>query len=100
MFMVRAIFWLTVVALLMPREPDVGLGQPGAGASFAGQSFSGLAPMAATASAMRPAANCKEYQSSCEAGLALVDQLQTAALIGLARVKVEIEHQKRLRGHT
>ncbi len=95
MFMVRAIFWLTVVALLMPREPDVGFGTPGAGASF-----SGLAPMAATATVMRPAASCKEYQSSCEAGLALVDQLQTAALIGLARVKVEIEHQKRDRGHT
>ena len=95
MFMVRAIFWLTVVALLMPREPDVGLGQPGAGASF-----SGLAPMAATASAVRPTANCKDYQSACETGLALVDQLQTAALIGLARVKVEIEHQKRMRGHT
>jgi hypothetical protein len=95
MFMVRAIFWLTVVALLMPREPDVGFGPPGAGASF-----SGLAPMAATATAMSPASNCKEYQSACETGLALVDQLQTAALIGLARVKVEIEHQKRMRGHT
>ena len=95
MFMVRAIFWLTVVALLMPREPDVGFGQPSAG-----MSFSDAAPMAATATVMRPAASCKKYQSSCEAGLALVDQLQTAALIGLARVKIEIENQKRNRGHT
>ena len=95
MFMVRAIFWLTVVALLMPREPDVGFGQPGAGASFAG-----LAPMEATATAVQPVTSCKDYQSACETGLALVDQLQTAALIGLARVKVEIEHQKRMRNHS
>jgi len=26
----RAIFWIGVVAVLMPREPDLGLGRPGA----------------------------------------------------------------------
>jgi hypothetical protein len=29
----RAIFWIAVVALLMPHEPDLGLGRPG-GASL------------------------------------------------------------------
>lgn len=95
MFMVRVIFWLTVVALLMPREPDVGFGRPDANAGF-----SSLAPsMAANSAAPRSAPNCKDYQAACEAGLELADQLQTAALLGLARVKVEIERQKRMRGH-
>lgn len=28
----RALFWISVVAILMPREPDLGLGRPGASA--------------------------------------------------------------------
>jgi hypothetical protein len=29
----RAIFFIALVALLMPREPDIGLGRPGASSS-------------------------------------------------------------------
>ena len=30
----RAIFWIAVVALLMPHEPDLGLGRPGGAPSL------------------------------------------------------------------
>lgn len=30
----RAIFWIGVVALLMPHEPDLGLGRPGGASSL------------------------------------------------------------------
>jgi hypothetical protein len=30
----RAVFWIGLVALLMPHEPDLGLGRPGAGISL------------------------------------------------------------------
>lgn len=30
----RAIFWIGLVSLLMPHEPDLGLGRPGAGISL------------------------------------------------------------------
>ena len=93
MFMVRVVFWLTVVALLMPREPDVGLGVPGAGTGLS------LGSISAPVSAARAAPYCKDYQAACETGLQIADNLQAAALIGLARVKLEIERQKRQRGH-
>jgi len=92
MFLVRVVFWLTVVALLMPREPDVGLGVPGAEPGL-----SGLLPVSAAASDAMP--DCQDYQAACEAGLAVVDNLQTAARNGLARIKTELERQKRQRGH-
>lgn len=94
MFMLRVIFWLTAVTLLMPREPDVGLGAPGAGTELSLASISENASVAT-----RALPDCKQYQSACEAGLELADQLQSAALLGLARVKAEIERQKRSRGH-
>ena len=96
MFIVRVVFWLTVVALLMPREPDVGLGAPGAGH---GLSLASISESVSLPAATHALPNCKQYQSACETGLAVVDDLQTAALIGLARVKTEIERQKRVRGH-
>ena len=34
MMIFRAIFWIGLVSLLMPREPDIGLGRPGAGISL------------------------------------------------------------------
>ena len=30
----RALFWIAVVALLMPHEPDLGLGRPGGASSL------------------------------------------------------------------
>lgn len=30
----RALFWISVVALLMPHEPDLGLGRPGGAPSL------------------------------------------------------------------
>ena len=30
----RAIFWIGLVSLLMPHEPDLGLGRPGAGTAL------------------------------------------------------------------
>ena len=93
MFLVRVVFWLTVVALLMPREPDVGLGVPGADAAER------LVPVLTVSVTPRGMPDCESYQAACETGLKVVDDIQTAVLIGLARVKIEIERQKRQRGH-
>jgi hypothetical protein len=45
----RAIFWIGLVSLLMPHEPDLGLGRPGAGALLTspfivGSAGDGLSP--------------------------------------------------------
>ena len=87
MFVLRAIFWITVVALLMPREPDLGFGRPDGMPSW-------LSALGAPASAN----GCADSQTACT-GIALLDGLQATALVGLARVKAEIAEQKRVREH-
>ncbi len=91
MFMVKAIFWIAVVALLMPRGPDLGLGAGGM------HLWPGQPPM--LSSIYHPVQICEPSETTCKAGLDLLDHFQAVALIGLARVKAEIEEQKRAREH-
>jgi hypothetical protein len=69
----RAIFWIAVVAIFMPREPDLGLGRPGA-------------PHALT---------CAGYGKPCAATLGALDTFQSLAVRSLAQVKAEIEADER-----
>jgi len=88
----RAIFWIGVVALLMPREPDPGFGRPGAGASL---------PSAVTSWAAkglsRPGNVCADPKAACAGASALFDTFQNDALRGLAEVKAEIDADRRTR---
>ena len=88
----RAVFWIAVVALLMPREPDLGLGRPGASASLPGAIFSRLASFAEPGSA-----NCKDREMACIAASGVAGQLQSTAFRSLSEVKAEIEEAKRER---
>ena len=88
----RAIFWIGLVSLLMPREPDLGSGHPGAGtslpSSIAARTASGLS---------RPDKACVEPQGSCAGGLTLLESFQDQAWRGLALVKAEIEADRKAR---
>ena len=88
----RAIFWIGLVSLLMPREPDLGLGRPGAGTSL---------PSAVTSWAAiglsRPGKVCEDHTAACAGGLALFDSFQSNALRGLAAVKAEIDADRKAR---
>jgi hypothetical protein len=69
MFIIRAVFWITVVTILLPRDPDLtSRGQEKASASNAE-----------------------------ETGLAVVDNFQGAALQSLERVKAELAAEKQRR---
>lgn len=76
----------------MPREPDLGLGRPGAGT---------LLPSAATSQAVsglsRPGQVCVGHAAACAGGLALLDSLQSQAVRGLAAVKAEIDADRKAR---
>lgn len=84
----RAIFWIGLVSLLMPHEPDLGLGRPGASTPH-------LTPASIRSSAnglSRTAPNC----SSACAGLLSVFHLNSDRLTaGLADVKAQIEQDRR-----
>lgn len=89
----RAIFWVGLVSLLMPHEPDLGLGRPGAGTSLpsviTSRAASGLS---------RPGQVCEDHATACAGGLALLDAFQNHAVRGLAAVKAEIDADRKARG--
>ena len=83
----RAIFWIGVVAVLMPREPDLGLGRPGDSHAFA-PNLERDADL-----------NCRDYGKTCETALSVVDTFQSFAVKNLAQVKADIEADERATAH-
>jgi len=90
----RAIFWIGLVSLLAPHEPDLGLGRPGAGTSIFSSST-------VSSTADRLAALGKDCGSGCAGGLGLADlvHLRTnpRVVAGLAKVKADIAADQRAR---
>ena len=87
---VRALFFLGLIAFQMPREPDLGFGRPG-GISLPSNMMSWMQAGSAVDQ------GCKDRDADCGRGIRTLDQLQTIALRGLAEVKAEIEADKRAR---
>jgi hypothetical protein len=90
----RAVFWIGLVSLLAPHEPDLGLGRPGAGT---------LQPSPAT---IPTAANGlsrtgKDCGSACAGGLGLLSVFHLNAnsefSARLADVKAQIEQVRKAR---
>jgi hypothetical protein len=89
----RAVFWIGLVSLLAPREPDLGLGRPGAGTSPP----SSTAALSTASGLSRADMSCG---SACAGGLGLLDlvQLDRGSIVaGLADVKAQIAADKRAR---
>ena len=90
----RAVFWIGLVSLLAPHEPDLGLGRPGAGTS--------RSPTPATihsaAGLSRTGVDCG---SACAGGLRLLGifhlNTDSSVAAGLADVKAQIEADQRAR---
>ena len=78
----RALFWISVVAILMPHEPDLGLGRP----NSSGQLGANLGYHA----------DCSE-RGSCRQALGFLEQFQSMAMRNLAEVKADIEREERNR---
>ena len=76
----RALFWISVVATLMPHEPDLGFGRPHLGGALNGES--------------REA--CSD-RGACRQALGVLGQFQAMALRNLAEVKADIEREQHSR---
>lgn len=87
----RALFWISLVAILMPHEPDLGFGRPGTGVA--------LKDLQLPASLANPSQVCDGREQACGKVLGVVDWFQANALKSLAAVKAEIEEQQRARQH-
>jgi hypothetical protein len=88
----RAIFWIGLVALLMPHEPDLGYGRPHATVLLP----SGVADWLGGEMKAHPDF-CESHRGTCSAGANLLAGVQLLALRSLGQVKAEIEaseHQR------
>ncbi|MDE1938675.1 MAG: hypothetical protein KGI68_06625 [Alphaproteobacteria bacterium] len=83
----RAAFWVALVAVLLPHEPDLGLGRP---------SLEGLLPAKTPdwLSASVPTRACEDPQGTCVGGLVLADDLRSTILTNLDRVKAELKESE------
>jgi hypothetical protein len=87
MMIFRAIFWIAVVSVLMPREPDLGFGRPHLGETLPTK----LSSLVAQASTEQ---NCAADNKACTAGLALLDSFQLVTVRSLADVKADLDQSQ------
>ena len=88
--LLRAVFWIALVSLLMPREPNLGLGRPGAhGLAEDTLSWASNAPQGLPF--------CANNEGFCSSALAVLETLRASTLRSLAEVKTDIEAQQRQR---
>jgi hypothetical protein len=90
----RAVFWIGLVSLLMPHEPDLGLGRPGAGTLHPSPAM-----IQSTASGL--SRNGQDCGFACAGGLGLLSvfhlNTNSSLTAGLADVKAQIEQDQRAR---
>ena len=88
----RAVFWIGLVSLLTPHEPDLGLGRPGAGTSLP-------SPTTLLSAASGLSRTRKDCGSACAGGLGLPVgvHLDNNITAGLADVKAQITAAQRAR---
>ena len=86
----RALFWIAIVAVLMPKEPDLGLGRPG---------VSGPTSLVSRITAMVGAGQsaCKTDPISCVGAAGMVGQVSAMTGRTLDDVKAELDEAKRER---
>lgn len=79
----RAAFWITVVAVFIPQEPDIGYGRPGAPS---------VAPpkIVEFAAQLLKVPPCAEH-AQCAAGLELATDLRQTVRERLERAKTELK---------
>ena len=85
----RAIFWIGLVALLMPREPDLGLGRPAS---------PGVHLLSGVTSALRDRKGCESEEAACTAAVGLLERVKLSGTHSLTEVRTEIEQAERARG--
>ena len=90
----RAVFWIGLVSLLAPHEPDLGLGRPGAGTSHP-------SPTAVSSAANGLSRTGKDCGTACAGGLGLLSVFHlnrnSEFTARLADVKAQIEQARAAR---
>ena len=87
----RAIFWIGLVSFLMPHEPDLGFGRPGAALPSAMPSSIGSLIEATGAGAANAQAACTTHREACAGTLSVLDGFQQVAIRSMDQVRADLE---------
>lgn len=96
----RAIFWVGLVAVLMPHEPDLGFGRPVAIDSDVTGQVADWTKENVQPNLAHPTKLCRYNPEACAKSLTLLDGFKSAAVRSLADVKADIEQNGRARQDT
>jgi hypothetical protein len=91
----RAIFWVGLVALLMPHEPDLGFGRPVSLDSNVTSDVADWTKENVQPNLAHPAKLCRYNVEACSKGFNLLDNFRSAAVRSLADVRSDIEQNGR-----
>ena len=91
----RAIFWIGLVSLFMPHEPDLGFGRPGTAPDTATAAPSSLTALVQAGGDIK--ATCINHADTCAHSLSIFDGFQTFAVRSLDRVRADIDASRRAR---
>ena len=90
----RAVFWIGLVSLLTPHEPDLGLGRPGAGTVHP----SPVALLSSAASGLSQQGTGCEQQCAGGLGILSIFHLNNSTVTaGLMDVKAQIDADRKAR---
>lgn len=87
----RAIFWIGLVSFLMPHEPDLGFGRPGAALSSAMPASIGSLIATTSSGAANVQAACTAHQQACAGSLSILDGFQAVAIRSMDQVRADLE---------
>jgi hypothetical protein len=94
----RAVFWIGLVALLMPHEPDLGFGRPdGIGSGMPSE------VVAWTKTTIQPGLKdpeslCRYNAHACATTASLLDNFKAMTVRSLSQVKADIAESRAHRG--
>ena len=95
----RAIFWVGLVAVLMPHEPDLGFGRPVSIDSDIPDALATWTRDAVKPNLNDPANLCRYNAKACATTATVLDEFKAATVRSLASVKADIEQNGRARPH-
>jgi hypothetical protein len=91
----RAIFWIGLVALLMPHEPDLGFGRLDAVDSAIPTEVAAWTKTKVQPGLKDPASLCRYNTRACATSLTLLDSFKDMTVHSLAQVRSDIAQSRR-----